>query len=209
MMSLPRTSHGSINRNHPLFQAFVLGCFTLIICLIIGGLWFSAKETISQRQLEDIEQQLVQIFPADSYDNAISEKEYHLLIDGKTVRYYRATLNNQPSGVIIFCSSKGYSGPIDMLLGIRADGSITGVRVVNHAETPGLGDKIELSRSDWILSFNDKSLDNTAEGAWRVKKDGGSFDAFTGATITPRAVVKGVHDTLQLFSNHKTEFLGQ
>ncbi|WP_303522530.1 RnfABCDGE type electron transport complex subunit G, partial [Staphylococcus pasteuri_A] len=81
-------------------------------------------------------------------------------------------------------SAKGYAGPINLLVGVNAELSITGVRVLNHSETPGLGDKIELAKNPWILSFNDKSLANTTSKGWAVKKDGGEFDQFTGATTT-------------------------
>jgi electron transport complex protein RnfG len=96
----------------------------------------------------------------------------------------------------------GYSGPIKLLVAVRTDGTLGGVRVVAHKETPGLGDKVEESRSDWILSFNDKSLSKPALAGWKVKKDGGQFDQFTGATITPRAIVSGVKNTLLYFQEH-------
>ena len=93
----------------------------------------------------------------------------------------------------------GYSGDIKMIIGINANGSIAGVRVLSHNETPGLGDKVDLKKSDWVLSFNQKSLNNPTTEAWAVKKDGGEFDSFTGATITPRAVVNQVKRALQYF----------
>ena len=91
----------------------------------------------------------------------------------------------------------GYSGNIEFAMTLQPDGRIVGVRVLRHRETPGLGDWIETARSKWILSFEGKSLRNTPEMLWHVKKDGGIFDQFTGATITPRAMVKGVHETLK------------
>jgi electron transport complex protein RnfG len=89
---------------------------------------------------------------------------------------------------------EGYSGEIRFLIGVDNDGAIEGVRVVSHSETPGLGDKIEIEKNDWVLGFNQRSLSNTP--LWKVKKDGGDFDQFSGATITPRSVVKGVHNAL-------------
>lgn len=91
----------------------------------------------------------------------------------------------------------GYSGNIEFTMTLKPDGRIVGVRVLRHRETPGLGDWIETARSKWIFSFEGKSLRNTPEMLWHVKKDGGIFDQFTGATITPRAMVKGVHETLK------------
>ncbi|HEY9034741.1 MAG TPA: RnfABCDGE type electron transport complex subunit G, partial [Pseudomonadales bacterium] len=103
----------------------------------------------------------------------------------------------------------GYGGAIDAIVGINLDGSIAGVRVISHQETPGLGDKVELKKSPWVLSFNGRSLANTATDDWRVKKDKGVFDQFTGATITPRAMVKAVHNALQYFALNKTTLLEQ
>jgi Na+-translocating ferredoxin:NAD+ oxidoreductase subunit G len=91
----------------------------------------------------------------------------------------------------------GYAGPIKLLVAVMKDGSLGGVRVVSHHETPGLGDKIEEQRTDWVQSFNGKSLDNPSEDQWKVKRDGGVYDQFTGATITPRSVVKAVANTLR------------
>lgn len=103
----------------------------------------------------------------------------------------------------------GYTTDIRMIVGIQPNGDLAGVRVIEHRETPGLGDKIDRKKSDWILSFNGKSLENTADSLWAVKKDGGEFDQFTGATITPRAVVTSVKQALEFFQQHKGELLSQ
>ncbi len=96
----------------------------------------------------------------------------------------------------------GYSGRIHLLVGVYVDGSLAGVRVVKHAETPGLGDAVELRKSPWIKSFDGKSLNNPQTSGWAVKRDGGDFDQFTGATISPRAVVKAVHNTLLYYQQN-------
>lgn len=117
---------------------------------------------------------------------------------------YRARKAGQPAGVAMtVVAPQGYGGEIQMLVGIDSSGVITGVRVVKHHETPGLGDAIEAERSDWILGFNGKSLVQPDATGWKVKKDGGQIDQFTGATITPRAVVKAVHDSLVFFNAHR------
>jgi len=103
----------------------------------------------------------------------------------------------------------GYSGPIRLIVGINVNGTIKGVRVIEHKETPGLGDKISIKKSDWVLSFDGKSLINTRENAWRVKKDGGSFDQLTGATITPRAIVRAVHQALLFYQDRRSTLLAQ
>ena len=90
-----------------------------------------------------------------------------------------------------------------LLIAVDARGRVLGVRVLSHSETPGLGDGIEAARSDWILGFDGRSLDNTPPADWAVRKDGGAFDQFTGATVTPRAVVWAVHDGLRRFQAHR------
>ena len=101
----------------------------------------------------------------------------------------------------------GYNGNIELITAINMDGSINGVRVLKHQETPGLGDKIELRRDDWIKSFNNKKMLSESDSRWAVVKDNGMFDQFTGATITPRAVVKAVKSTLLYFNENKTSLL--
>ena len=109
--------------------------------------------------------------------------------------------------MVLPVTATGYAGDIEMLMSIRDDGRIAGVRVLIHKETPGLGDKIEISRSSWITGFNGTSLDNPGPGGWAVKKDGGAFDQFTGATITPRAVIGAIKGALEFFDTHKSTFL--
>lgn len=99
-------------------------------------------------------------------------------------------------------TAEGYSGDIRLLVGVNREGAIEGVRVLSHRETPGLGDKIDLKRSDWILSFNQRSLSDPLPERWKVKKDGGEFDQFTGATITPRAIVKQVYHVLTVVRDY-------
>uniref|UniRef100_UPI003D0B26AC RnfABCDGE type electron transport complex subunit G n=1 Tax=Sedimenticola sp. TaxID=1940285 RepID=UPI003D0B26AC len=120
---------------------------------------------------------------------------------------YRAHKDGKISAVAYEVSAIGYAGPVTSIMGVAADGSVLGVRVLAHAETPGLGDKIEANRSDWILAFSGHSLENTTETQWHVKKDGGEFDQFTGATITPRAVVKSVYSGLQKFESYRGTLL--
>jgi electron transport complex protein RnfG len=124
------------------------------------------------------------------------------------VMVYRARMDDKPvAALMIVTAPDGYNGDIKILIAIDVSGVILGVRVISHRETPGLGDPIEIERSDWILSFNDKSLINPRDEGWAVRRDGGEFDQFTGATITPRAVVKAVHNTLLYFeANNKVLF---
>jgi electron transport complex protein RnfG len=194
-------------RDKPYTQGMILGGFTLLVCLFVSAVAFATKDTIKQRQEEDTQNMLSQVFPASLYDNQLGQEEYTLTLDGKPVHFFLGRKNGVPSGVVLFADTTGYSGAINMLLGIDANGVLTGVRITFHKETPGLGDLIETSKSDWILGFDGKSLENTTQKNWHVKKDGGEFDSFTGATITPRGVVKGVYEGLLLFSKHKDELL--
>jgi electron transport complex protein RnfG len=99
----------------------------------------------------------------------------------------------------------GYSGRISLIIAIKADGTLGGVRVVDHKETPGLGDYIDILKSNWILGFDGKALLAEKDADWKVKKDGGQFDYMAGATITPRAVVKATHRALQYFAQHRAD----
>ncbi|OEY67807.1 electron transport complex subunit RsxG [Marinobacter sp. X15-166B] len=109
-----------------------------------------------------------------------------------------ARQNGAPAGLIVpMVAPDGYSGDIHLLVGIAPNGDILGVRITTHKETPGLGDKVELKKSDWVLDFNGHSLRSLPAEQWTVTKDGGEFDQFTGATITPRAVTHTVKRALE------------
>jgi len=123
------------------------------------------------------------------------------------ITVYRARLNNAPVAVsLIPIVAKGYNGNIAMVIGIAYDGTLTGVRIINHKETEGLGDNIHQDKSNWILGFNDRSLENTDEKMWAVKKDGGDFDQISGATITPRSVINIVYKVLEFYSENRDSF---
>jgi electron transport complex protein RnfG len=111
--------------------------------------------------------------------------------------------------VVFQTVGRGYAGPIVCIMGVSRDGQLLGVRVLSHKETPGLGDKIEPARSQWIYEFEGKSLGSPAADKWAVKKDGGVFDQFAGATITPRGVVRAVKGGLELFAREKPHMLGE
>jgi electron transport complex protein RnfG len=196
-------------RQRPFYMGFLLGLVTLFICGVIAAFSAMTRETIMLRNMEDVQSQLVQVIPADSFDNNPSSEEIHTTIGQQPVHFFRARKHGAVTGIALFADTKGYSGLIHLLIGIDAKGVITGTRVISHTETPGLGDNIDLSKSNWILGFTGKTLHNPSEQGWHVKKDGGEFDSFTGATITPRAVVKGVHESLQLFQNNTAVFLDQ
>lgn len=170
-------------------------------------------DKIAANEREALLQSLTALVPAETIDNDIvtdtrlvSQKE---LLGGEQTLVYLGRKQGKPvAAVFSSMVPNGYSGPIKLLVAVKVDGTLGGVRVVSHKETPGLGDKVEETRSDWIFSFKGKSLTNPDMDGWKVKKDGGQFDQFTGATITPRAIVKGVKNTLLYYRNQgKSLFL--
>ncbi|MDO8321268.1 electron transport complex subunit RsxG [Rhodoferax sp.] len=188
-------------------HALVLGGFSLAATLLLAVAYGLTKEPIEQSALEDLRHSLEQVIPASIHDNNPAADTVQLQVDGRSLLVYRARKADHVTGVAFEVSRKGYSGDIRVLLGIDEGGKLLGVRVLKHTETPGLGDKIEVTRSDWITRFNGLSLGNPSDAQWAVKKDGGAFDQFAGATITPRAVVNGVKDGLQLFAAHRKNLL--
>ncbi len=153
-----------------------------------------------------------QILPESLHDNNLLQDTLKIAPGGDLgnrdeTLAYRARLSGQPAAVILEAvAPDGYSGDIKLLIAVRADGEIVGVRVVAHRETPGLGDYIDINHSDWIKkNFDGQSLAKTSSGGWQVKKDGGQFDHMAGATITPRAVVKVVHKALQYFAANREQ----
>jgi electron transport complex protein RnfG len=191
---------------------------SLFILLGVGALLVVSQITepkIQQAQKETLLNTFHQIVPDDEYNNdplkdtlEIRDPEALKLLGAhQPVTVYRLRKNDQPVAVIFPVNAPdGYNGDIPLLIGVYADGRIAGVRVLEHRETPGLGDKIELKKSRWILSFNGLKLRDDNVNQWAVKKDGGMFDQFTGATITPRAVVKAIKNAL-IFVNQQGDNL--
>ena len=186
-----------LNRDQPLYQAVLLGsaCAIVGLALIFGHT--ATHEAISQAEKADQLSSLNQVLPADLYDNnPLVESQ---LVDHPSLMQ-EATLmlarkEGEVTAVAIQGRVAGWGGPIDFIAATDRIGNVLGVRVISHKETPGLADKIEIAKSDWITSFNGKHLTDTR---WAVKKDNGDFDQFTGATITPRALVKGVYAALEI-----------
>jgi len=156
---------------------------------------------------------LYEILPPDTHDNILLNDtviitDSTLVADEDEGEAFVARKDGKAIAVILpAIAPNGYTGKIHSIVGIFADGSVAGVRVLQHRETPGLGDKVELKKSPWILSYNGKSLSDPGTQGWNVKKDGGEFDQFTGATITPRAVVKSVHAALEYFNENRDTLL--
>jgi len=191
------------------YQAMLLGGMaTLASSLLVLGDQ-QTRDDIAMRHAEDLKASLSQVLPDKVHDNDLLSDVVTLpAANGKApLKVYRAHKDGKISAVAFQISAIGYAGPVTSIMGVDANGNVLGVRVLAHAETPGLGDKIEASRTDWIFSFNGHSLENTTTKQWHVKKDGGQFDQFTGATITPRAVVKSVYEGLQRFRNNRERLI--
>jgi len=206
-------------------NAIGLGLFAIVTAGSIGIAQVATKDRIEKNIQIAQAKALHEIVPQSTYDNdllndtiSLSSHEAHDEIHARwNVRLlgpiaedavaYVARKNGKAHTVILpVTAPDGYTTHIDMIVGIKLDGSLAGVRVIDHKETPGLGDKIEAKKHPWILQFPGLSLLNPEEKSWGVKKDGGEFDQFTGATITPRAVVRSVRLALQFFQQHGKEF---
>lgn len=198
---------------HVLRSAVLLGLFALVGTGLVAMVFTTTKDPIAEAERAYMLRSLNSVIKKELYDNDIftdyievTSADY--LGTDKPVPVFRARKNNQPVAVAITpVARQGYVGPIKLLVGIDINGTIIGVRVLQHRETPGLGDAIEEKRSNWIFGFDNRSLDNPESKNWRVRRDGGVFDQFTGATVTPRAVVRAVHDALKYFKkNQETLF---
>ena len=203
MSDKPRPAY----QNRIVYQAILLGGFATLAAafLVLGNL--TTQGPIAERQAEDMRTSLSQVIRPGLHDNNLLKNRITVQHDGQKVIVYRAIKNGKITAVAYRVFGYGYGGKIVIMMGIDSSGKILGVRVLSHSETPGLGDKIDEKKDDWIFSFNNLSLENTPVAMWAVKKDGGRFDQFTGATITPRAVVKAVKAGLDLFHAHKKEML--
>jgi len=200
-----------IGFQHILTSSILLGLFALVGTTIVAGLNLATKDRIAANHEAMRLRNMNQVLSPENYDNEILKdklvvSDEMLQTNGKPITIYRARKDGQPVAAIFeTVAPKGYSGPIYLLVGVKLDGTLSGVRVLSHKETPGLGDAIELRHSDWLLGFNGKSLQNPPQHLWAVKRDGGVFDQFTGATISPRIVVKSIRNTLEYFAANKTD----
>jgi len=193
-------------KSHPVIRSsLLLGLIALLGTALLAGVNELTHERIVEQEKLRILRQLNEILPTASFNNDLLEDVIEINDEvffrhSAPVKVYRARMNDQAVAVLMnLVAPDGYNGDIRLLAGVSANGEILGVRVISHRETPGLGDPIEKQRSDWILGFNHKSLQNPESDGWAVKRDGGEFDQFTGATISPRAVVRAVHNTLIYF----------
>ncbi|MDD2760911.1 MAG: electron transport complex subunit RsxG [Methylomonas sp.] len=196
------------------YQTGILAAFALTASLLLGFADLATRDVIQLRLEEDLKASLDEVVPADMHDNDLLADQIVLPstdanIGATETTVYLAKKQGEVSAVCFkLIAPDGYSGAISMVMGIDKNGEILGVRIIAHTETPGLGDKIEIGKSKWVLSFNGKSLDNLSSAQWAVKKDGGVFDQFAGATITPRKTVQAIKRGLEFFKSHQIELVG-
>jgi electron transport complex protein RnfG len=192
-----------------LLSATVLGVFGVLGAALVAFTWSVTAERIALNERQMFLRNVYKLVPREEITNDLLKDVVTVTapeLSNAPVKVYRARHDGKPLALIFSPVERpGYAGPIRLMVGIRADGTLGGVRVLSHSETPGLGDKIDEQKSDWILSFTGKSLGNPPLEKWKVKKDGGVFDQFTGATITPRRVVAAVTGTMLYFKKHGKE----
>lgn len=192
-------------------SALILASLAAVCTALVAITQRTAAPRIAANEQAYLEQSLAPVLAGLSYDGKLSESTLtisvpHTLPGDQPVSVYRVFADDQPVAALFVVSARdGFTGPIKLLVGVAASGALTGVRVLEHRETPGLGDLIDSSRSDWILQFSGKSLDNPVPSRWAIRRDGGEFDQLTGASITPRAVVKAIRETLLYFDTHRDE----
>ena len=190
------------------YQPLLLGVVALLASGALAVVSSATGPAIAAAEAKDLRDSLSEVLPAGMADNDFLKDTVDLQKDGKTVTIYRARHGSEMKAVLFKVAERGYAGDIQVLMAVDMDGRTLGVRVLKHSETPGLGDKIEVKKDDWVLDFNGKSLGEPTPEKWGVKKDSGVFDQFAGATITPRAVVKAVKGGLDFFAAHKAEIIG-
>jgi len=197
-----------MKEHRTMVHGVILGIFCLGFGLLLAMTNSVTAKDIAARALEDKLNSLGQVIPDSIHDNNLVKDAITMKNDrDKEITVYRATKEGKVTGLAYEIYGTGYAGEIKLMLGIDAQGKVLGVRVLAHKETPGLGDKIDVKKTDWILRFTDLSLGNPPLEKWKVKKDGGQFDQFAGATITPRGVVRAIKEGLEFYDAHKAQML--
>lgn len=188
-------------------NAATLTALAAMCTALVAFTYELTEERIAANERNWVEQSLQPVLGDIAFDNSLVDSRTtirapHALPGSADVVVYRAYDGNSPVAALFAVTARdGYSGAIRLLVGIRSDGAITGVHALSHRETPGLGDRIDSSRSDWILQFAGRTLADPPVTGWRIRGDGGEFDQLTGASVTSRAVVNTVRDTLVYFGS--------
>jgi len=197
----------------PWRTGLVLALFAAVCAGAVSLTWELTRERIEDNRAVLRQQRFLPLLEGVEWDRITLDDPLrleppHELPGRDPALIYRALEGDRIGAWIFEVSADGYAGPIRLLIGIRPDGTLTGVRVLEHRETPGLGDAIEASRSNWIRAFSGLSLGDPPADEWALESAGGRFEQFTGATITPRAVVRAVKSTLLYFGRHRGQLQG-
>lgn len=208
-MGTPNDPEPQPARRRAAVAILALGSVLALLTAVLVWLAGVTRERIAMNQQSGVTAGLSALLAPNSYDNEplldrIEVTAPDLLGTARPVAVYRARKNGRPVAAVLRpIAPDGYRGPIELLVAIAYDGTLIGVQVLHHNETPGLGDQFETREADWLQAFGGLSLSNPPQQRWTVRKDGGDFDAFTGATITPRAIVKAVRRSLEFYRLHK------
>lgn len=193
-------------KENTFYQPLLLGIVALLASASLAWAASATRDAIAAAEAKDLRDSLAQVLPAGFADNDLVADSVQVEVgEAKPLTVYRARQDETTRGVVFQVVGRGYAGPITILMAVDKEGQTLGVRVLKHTETPGLGDKIETAKADWIHGLSGKTLESAR---WAVKKDGGEFDQFAGATITPRSVLKAVKGGLETFARHKQALLG-
>ncbi|GAL21850.1 electron transport complex protein RnfG [Vibrio maritimus] len=195
-------------------NGLTLAIFACASTGLVAVTQYLTKDQIVRQERAQLQATLNEVIPHELHDNelyaACTLVSDPALGTNQAQPVYIATVNNEPTALAIeTIAPDGYNGAIKLIIGLDTTGTILGTRVLAHQETPGLGDKIDLRITDWILGFAGKQVTEDNQGDWAVRKDGGQFDSFTGATITPRAVVKAVKNTVEYVNTNRDFILSQ
>lgn len=188
-----------------------LAAIGAICTALVAATYLATRDRIAANDKALLERSLQPALSGVDYDSGLTDSQLvvpppHDLPGNEPAVIYRVFAAGEPAAALFAVTAEdGYSGPIRVLVGIAVEGTVAGVRILRHRETPGLGDKIESSRSDWVLQFDGRSIGDPPATGWAIRDDGGEFDQLTGASITPRAVVTAVRDTLLYFDAHRDE----
>ncbi len=192
--------------DRPIWKSGVTLAVIAAICTsLVAITWQLTAERIETNKKEWLERSLQPALAGLFFDSSVTESMLmipppHELPGSGTAIIYRVYAGEKPVAALFVVSARdGYAGPIRLLIGIAMDGTVTGVRVLEHRETAGLGDRIEITKSDWVLQFDGHSLQDPEPARWALKGDGGDFDQLTGASVTPRAIVNAIRETLTYF----------
>ncbi|MDH3748647.1 MAG: electron transport complex subunit RsxG [Gammaproteobacteria bacterium] len=201
--------------DHVMKSGLTLAAIAAICTALVATTYQGTKARIAANEQAWLEQSLEPALAGVFFEGSVTESKLviptpHELPGRDDVIVYRVFAEAQPVAALFAVTAPdGYAGPIRILLGATYDGVVTGIRILEHRETPGLGDKIVSSRSNWVFQFDGHSLDNPELTGWALKRDGGQFDQLTGASITPRAVINAMRETLLYFAAHRDEIFSQ